>query len=63
MEGNSVRHVGLRRNRIDTKYVQEKGYCNILVLLYMLFVNIFIRTRECNRSTKVGVEPIYIFLV
>ena len=55
--GNYVHCENLCRNHIYTKYV-KKGYCKLLVLIYMLFVNLFVRNRECGRSTQVGVEPI-----
>ena len=46
-----------RRNFVDTKHVQEKVYFELLVLLYMLFIYLFIHTRECDHSNQVGVEP------
>ena len=57
---NHIRTWDLCRDRVDIKYVQEKGYCEILVSLCMLFVHLFVHTKECDRSTHIGVEPIFV---
>ena len=46
-----------RRKSPCITYVKEKIYREILVSLSMLFVHLFVYTRECERSTEVGVEP------
>ena len=58
-ERNCMRTVGLRRIIIATKYVQEKGYRELLVLLSMLFVHLLIQTREYNFSIQVYVETVF----
>ena len=40
--------------------MKEKVYCELLLSLSMLFVHIFVHTRECDRSTQIGVEHIKI---
>ena len=46
----------------ETGYIQnmykKKIYCELLVLLSMLFVQLFVHTRECDCSTLVGVETV-----
>ena len=34
----------------------KKGYCKLLVLLSVLFVYLFVNTRECGSGTKFVVE-------
>ena len=41
---------------------KKKGYCDILVLIYMLFLHIFVHTGECDRNTQVCVETVINFL-
>ena len=40
-------------------YVQEKLYCELLVLLSILFVHIFVHIRECDHSYQFHVEPLH----
>ena len=44
---NHVRTGNLRIKSVNSKYVQEQIYCDILVFLSMLFVHPFIHTIEC----------------
>ena len=44
------------RNLLRTKYAQEKGYINLLVLLSILFVQFFIHTKKCGCITHVCVQ-------
>ena len=37
---------------------KEKGYCELLVSLSMLFVQLFVDTIECDCSNQFGVEPV-----
>ena len=46
-------------NRVNTKYVPEKGYDELLVLISMLFMHLFKYTGEYNNNTKVGLEPVF----
>ena len=55
---NRVRAGNLCRNRVHTKYVQEKWYCKLLVSLYMVFLHLFKHARERDHSTQVDIEPI-----
>ena len=57
--GNHVHTGNLRRNLVKTKIVQEKGYFELVVYLSILFVQIFVHTRECNLSNQVGVEHVF----
>ena len=60
--GNYAKHVRTRdlcRNRVHTKNIQEKGYCELLVLLSMLFVHLFVHIRKYNPVNQVGVKPVY----
>ena len=49
----------LQRNDVNIKYVQENNF-KLLLLIYMLYVQILVHTRECDCSTQVGVESILI---
>ena len=58
-------YVGIRvctgnlcKNPLATKYIQEKGYYELLILLCMLFVRIFVHTKECKHRNQIGVEPV-----
>ena len=42
---NNVCTGNLHQKLVHIKYAQEKGYCELLVSLYMLFVHIFAHTR------------------
>ena len=37
---------------------KEKGYCELLVSLSMLFVQLFVDTIECDCSNQFVVEPV-----
>ena len=56
--GTWIRTENLSINPVNTKYVQGKGYCELLVSLSMLYVKLFVHIREYDRSTQVGVEPV-----
>ena len=45
------------------KVCTRKGYDELLVLLFMLFAHIFIHIRECGRSTQVGVEHTFSYVL
>ena len=60
---NRVGPDNLLRNSVHTKYVQEKGYRNLLVSQYLLFLKLFLHNRELYCSNQVGVEPVFTFRV
>ena len=63
MQINCVRNEGICINYVNTKYLQGKRKLRApLVLISMLFVHIFVHTKEYNRSTQVGVEPVIAFI-
>ena len=47
---------------VETAYVtsiyKKKEYCELLVLLSILFVHLFVHTIECDCKTQVGVESV-----
>ena len=50
--------MNIRRDYAHNKYVQEKGYYKLLVLLSMFFVHLFVHTRVYDNSAQVDVEPV-----
>ena len=51
--GNQFCTRNLRRNRVNTEYVQEKGSCELLVLLFMVLWNFLYIPKTGGRAMEV----------
>ena len=49
----------LIRNCVRTKCVHGIVYYKLLVLLFIILLNLFIHTRECDPNTQVDVSPVH----
>ena len=49
----------ISRRHVDTKYIQQKRISRALSFAIYVIVQLFVHTREWDRSTQVGVEPVF----